>query len=571
MLTIIVNVTLMSVCFDFYYDLNDDVLMKDIMAGAYTGTPDGHNMQTLYILGAFISLWYRLCRNLPWYGLFLFLCQIVCVYLTGVRLLRFCGKKAAKAGCMLLLTAFLWGIVLFHMVIIQYTVTCALMAAAAVFLFMTTEKGLNAGEFVMQNIPSVLLVIVAYQLRTEMLLLVFPLICLAGLFRWAEEETFFRKENFLKYGIVFGCIVAGMILSRLIDFAAYGSEEWKTFRAFFEKRTEVYDFHYEILTSGEHREYLTSIGLNDAQQELLANYNFGLDEDIDEEVLEKIAFYAESISDTAQADSFVKLLLKKGRLYCYRILHSEDAPYNKLMLGGYICAAIIGVCIALKEKTGKKRWSFVWELALLGIVRTLLWMFLLVRNRAPERITHSLYLVEIMVLFGMLGIQFRRAQRKTAAAAALLMLWCICSLPHSVTAVSTEMRTREEVNGGCLAIAKYCKAHSENFYFEEVYSTVGFSQKIFQNVDNSLTNYDIMGGWICKSPLYREKLEQFGITETADGLLKNASVYFIMETGTQDSNVDWLQAYYAAEGIAVRLEQTDLIAGGYAVYQVAEK
>ena len=28
---------------DLYFDLNDDVLMKDILSGAYTGVPEGHN------------------------------------------------------------------------------------------------------------------------------------------------------------------------------------------------------------------------------------------------------------------------------------------------------------------------------------------------------------------------------------------------------------------------------------------------------------------------------------------------------------------------------------------------
>lgn len=575
-LTIIVNVVLMSIYYDFYYDLNDDVLMKDIMAGVYTGTPDGHNMQTLYILGAFISLWYRLCRNFPWYGLFLFLCQTCSAYLIGVRLLRFCKKRTAKAGCLILLTVFLWGILLFHMVIVQYTVTCALMAATAVFLFMTTEKGLDARTFVIRNIPSILLVILAYQLRTEMLLLVFPLICLAGLFRWMEEEIFFQKADFLKYGLVFGCILTGMLISRSIDFAAYGSEDWKTFLVFFDKRTEIYDYHYDILTNGEHSEYLASIGLSDAQQELLANYNFGLDEDIDEEVLDKIAAYASGIMpETASAGNFVKQLSEEGKKYCYRILHSEDRPYNILMLGGYASVAVIGVCAALKDKKEKKRekkcWSFVWELALLGFVRTLLWMFLLMRGRVPERITHSLYLVEIMVLLGMLCIQYTRLQSGVRIAAVLLGICCICNLPHSVTTVSADMERREEANRGSAAIAEYCKAHPENFYFEDVYSTVGFSQKIFQNVDNSLTNYDIMGGWICKSPLYREKLERFNITETEEGLLTNDSVYFIMETGTPDSSTDWMQAYYAEKGRPVRIEQTDLIADNYAVYRVIEE
>ena len=76
----------MGFCFDFYYDLNDDTMMLDIMAGAYSGTPDGHNMQTLYPLGAVIPLCYRVWGSVPWYGLFLCLCQFGCFWLAAVRL-----------------------------------------------------------------------------------------------------------------------------------------------------------------------------------------------------------------------------------------------------------------------------------------------------------------------------------------------------------------------------------------------------------------------------------------------------------------------------------------------------
>ena len=49
-----------GVFFDYYFDLNDDVLMKDILSGAYTGTPAGHNIQMLYPISAMISLFYRM-------------------------------------------------------------------------------------------------------------------------------------------------------------------------------------------------------------------------------------------------------------------------------------------------------------------------------------------------------------------------------------------------------------------------------------------------------------------------------------------------------------------------------
>ncbi|MDD6811871.1 MAG: hypothetical protein PUD93_08405 [Lachnospiraceae bacterium] len=571
MLTILVNIAFVSLFFDFYYDLNDDVMMKDIMSGVYTGTPDGHNMQTLYILGVVISFCYRLCGSIPWYGLFLFLCQMISLYLVGVRCMDFCRKTWTKIGNMLFLSSFLWGVFLSHQTAIQYTVTAAVMASAAIFLFMTTKRGLTVKQFVLCNVPSIVLVILAYQLRTEMLLLVFPLICLAGLFRWLEEEHFFQKENLGKYGITIGIILTGMLFSRLLDFAAYGSEDWQRFLTFFEKRTEVYDYHYEVLTSGEHAEYLESIGLNGAQQELLANYNFGLDESIDEQVLTKIATYAKE--NTTGTKFSVERLLEKTKLYVYRTLHSEDAPYNYMVLAGYLCVVILGIQAALTDKERKGRWKFVWELVLLGIFRTILWMYVLLMGRDPVRITHSLYLAEFAVLLGMLCIQMKKVGKEWTGYIPYILLTgvFVCYLPHSIATTFDDQEAREEVNAGCLAIAQYCREHPDSFYFEDVYSTVGFSRKIFADTDNRLTNYDIMGGWMCKSPLYYEKLKQFGMDTMEEALLRQENVYFIMDMGEEGNNTGWVQAYYAGKGISVSIEAVDTICDEYMVFQVVEQ
>lgn len=211
---IVLHVVLLGICFDVYYDLNDDLMMKDIMAGVYSGVPDGHNMQTLYVLGAFISLGYRLCRTIPWYGLFLCLCQFGCFYLVGMRLCALMENKKGRLGMMFLLSLLFWAVCLPHLVNVQYTITCAMMSGTAVFLFVTTSGGLSMRQFITRNIPSVILVILAYQLRTEMLLLTFPFIGLAGIVRWAREEQVFAKENWRKYGAVLGIMLAGMLLSQ---------------------------------------------------------------------------------------------------------------------------------------------------------------------------------------------------------------------------------------------------------------------------------------------------------------------------------------------------------------------
>ena len=564
-LTILCSIVLISRLFGFYYDLNDDVLIKDIMAGVYTGTPEAHNMQTLYVLGAFISLLYRLYRGVPWYGLFLCLCQFGSLYLIGVRLLQLCSKRSWKMIWLAMLTLFVWSVLLLHMAAVQYTVTCGIMAATAIFLFMTTERGLSVKTFWYRNIPSGLLVILAFQLRSEMLLLLFPLIALAGFFCWVEEEVFFRKEHFLKYGAIFGTIVFGMVCSLLIDMAAYSSSEWRSFRNFFDYRTEVYDFHYDILTDGTHTRQLADLGFSESAQELLANYNYGLDESIDEHAMARLADYAREY--TSRNTDIGVFLSKKTRQYRYRILHMQDGPYSVLMLFGYCMVFGAGIFAAVASK-GKKRFRFLIEALLLMAVRTVLWLYILLRGRDPVRITHPLYLVEFAVLMGMLFLRKQKVRREYAFYL-IAGIWAAAMLgmtPGNIRSARQDIAQRHSANNDAQIIAEYCREHADSFYFEDVYSTVSFSQTMFRDVDNSISNYDIMGGWICKSPLYEKKLAYFGITSMAEGLLNSDRVYMIME----ESSTDWLEDYYMEQGISVEIDQIDFISKYYGVYKVRE-
>lgn len=585
-LTIVCNIVVIGYLFDYYYDLNDDVMMKDIMAGVYTGTPEAHNMQTLYVLGALLSFCYKLYRKAPWYGLFLCLCQFGSLYLVGVRLLKLCKRLFWKGAWLLMLTLFIWSVLLNHMAAVQYTITSGMMTAAAIFLFITTDKGLTVKAFWCRNIPSVLLVILAFQLRTEMLLLLFPMVALAGLFYWIEDDRFWRRENCLKYGLVLGTIVLGMACSYVIDLAAYSSPDWKSFRNFFDYRTQVYDYHLDIITDGTHAKQLTDSGFSESQQKLLANYNFGLDESIDEHAMKDLVDYVDAYA--AQSTDVRALVSKKIGQYRYRVMHLQDKPYSILILLGYCMVLGIGLYTAAVYR-GRGRFRFLAEAFLLAVVRTALWLFIMMRGRDPARIIHPLYLAEFSVLMGMVFLWFggvrygdipfmqagsekhganrEKAACIMAAAGALAMMGM---LPGSIKNTQLDILQRHQANSNAQAIAEYCRVHADSFYFEDVYSTVFFSQKMFGNVDNSITNYDIMGGWICKSPLYEQKLMHFGMDSMADGLLYGEDVYMIMKNDSPESGTEWLEDYYLEQGVSVDISRIDQIGEQYGVYRVRE-
>lgn len=583
-LVILCHIVLIGVLFDFYYDINDDVLIKDIMAGVYTGTPDGHNMQTLYLLGAALSLLYRVFRNVPWFGLFLFLCQFGSLYLVGVRLLSMMRSRTAKAVSLVLLSLLIWSVLLGHLAAVQYTVASGMMGAAAVFLMATTETGLPFKEFLRRNMPAVVLIILAYQLRTEMMLFLLPMAALAGLTGWLWEKPFWHKEHLFRYAAVFGIIALGMFVSRGIDYAAYGSEEWRDFLDFFAYRTEVYDYHLSVMTDEAYAETLQEMGITPAQRRLLANYNFGLSEEIDSGMMRQIAAYA--------AQQETGLSVGKERIsgllsdYRYRVLHMyrQDGRYGGMAALAYlflfaaaVCAAVEAIAAYGKTKTVRRdAVSFLAAAFLLCLLRTALWLFLMIRGRMPERILHPLCLAEALLAAGLVWRRLhalspgRLKQAAGYAAAALGILVMCAMLPDSLRAVRTDAQVRRQVDGEAAAIDAYCRAHGDCFYFEDVYSTVAFSQEMFRHVDNTAANYDIMGGWACKSPVWRKKLERFQIDSVSDGLLHRDGVYVIQKDGLQDGSTEWLAAYYAEQGIAVEIERIDTVIEKYSVYRVRE-
>ena len=77
----------------YYYDLNDDSLMAEILAGSYTGTAELRNIQSCFPLTAMLGGLYRLAGRVDWYGLFLLVCQYGSLALVLGRVLRWEERK----------------------------------------------------------------------------------------------------------------------------------------------------------------------------------------------------------------------------------------------------------------------------------------------------------------------------------------------------------------------------------------------------------------------------------------------------------------------------------------------
>ena len=574
-------------CFgDFYFDLNDDVLMKDILSGAYTGTPAGHNIQMLYPISAFIALLYRVYRGLDWYGIFLCALQFLCVYLVSSRALSVFEDSTGRIITSLSVLLFMLGTVGSHFVFVQYTFTVGFMSATAAFLIITHE-----GEGKRDIVLAAALIILAYLIRSEMLLLTLPIVGVAVFDRWLIKRSYLvddchdgitvsrygeKKALFMWHLRLCAFIALGIIVSALIHRIGYSSPEWKQFNDLFDARTELYDFQY-IPDYEENREFFDSIGLSEPEQQLLVNYNYGIDDEINADTLWAVADYA-----SGQKTDEIPFLqnLKAGIVsYLYRLRHiafqksyeypMTDSPWNIVALALYLMAIVI-YCLQGEKH---QKITGVFSVLLLFACRSTLWLYIIVRGRDPIRITHPLYLMEIFVLLGMILIKAKDNVRYACAPLLVAAIASAAFIPNQISVIGDEMTARDVMRVHYDALYDYFAQNKDCFYFMDVYTSVKatdegertFSEKMFERVDNSLSNHDLMGGWASKSPLYYDKLKAFGFTSMHDAILGDR-VYVVTK---ESSGIEWLSDYYSEKGIDTHLDKVDTVGDVFYIYKVS--
>lgn len=567
--------------FPYYFDLNDDALMAQILAGSYTGEPELRNIQSYFPLTAVLGVLYRANRSVDWYGLFLLSCQFGCLALVLGRVMA-CRKDVRAAVLAALAAA---GLLLYHMVFLQYSVTVGMIGAAAAFWLLTLQPGETKRAWRKELLPPVLLIALGYLLRSEMMLFVGPFAALAFLIRAAQ----LKMEKGKKLRLM--CAVLVLVLLSLFAGEAgnrigYRSDEWRTFYRFFDARTQLYDFQ-RIPEYEENEKFYQSIGLGASEAELIRNYNFGLDADIDAEKLEAIAAYAK---EKAAGEKSIGTRWREA-LWDYRASQTTRAeePYRMISLVLYASAVLLSGAEILRyfcrrsgsfREKGKKEKERCRESAVrlsgvlvLYVLRSALLLYLYYHHRPVVRLTHSIFLAESVILLWLIGEEVRDRRKEAAGTYVLLTVLFLAAAAWQVRSAACEQETRLSKNAPYEAFLSYCREHPENVYFTDVYSTVDFSDRLFE-VGDEPSNYTLMGGWAARSPLEAEKLRNLGLftqSDSAEGqgldeiLLENVNVFVAAEA---DADPGWLLAYYSGKGMQAELKEEDRIGNDWIIYSV---
>ena len=592
-------VLFLAVKYDFYYDLNDDTMIKDILSGAYTGIPSGYCIQMLYPLAWCIALLYRAIPTVAWYGLFLCLCQFGVLALIAWRLVHMMQSTRTRVLALLLEGALALGLFQRELVFVQYSVTSAFCMAGAVFLFSTTPVTEKASVFFRRNILPLCLVILSFMIRTEVCIMLLPFLLLVGISKWCSEQKFFTPVNVKKYLVLIITAFLGMTVVYSLDLLAYKGSEWSGFRDFFDARTKIYDF-YELPGYDDNRDFYESIGLSKETYALLENYNFALDDSIDTWSFEAIADYQEQLAGKGNGLENTFGLISKNSiseaiwLYKNQLIHNISALKNHLTgqsggaagvswtvavtSGMVFVGYILYLVFCILPTSGKVRMLAVLKLLGLMLIRSVLWLYLFMVDRALDRVTIPLLMLELVTIIAFLVSD---SQQKKISRTVTYAGYGVCVLCAVVLFVGNTQKASQEYDSRAVADAQwntlmdYCRKNGNNYYVIDVYSStsyqgVCYSEKMFENVDNSCKNFDICGGWAAKSPLAKQKLEGYHLKDIQSALMNGKGTvtksYFV---ANEDREPDWLVRYYEKLGIHMKAECMEQV-GIFRIYELKQ-
>lgn len=494
---------IVAIGFDFFYDLNDDVLIKDILSGAYTGTPSGYNNQMMYPISVLIAGLYRLIPSVPWYGIILMGGLATCVSIIVYRLLCYTLNIWIKLAMSVFAIVFILGVYLDEITNITYTVVSAMLATAAC-VWVLTDNNLRLRD----NIVPIVLCIISFNIRSEMFLLMCPYMAAVALIKFIFDLSKKTLRNLSEIAVV---ILAGIVITFLIDTIAYSGSEWREYRRLFDARTEVYDFT-GIPEYDTNEDFYESEGIIKEQWQLLVDYNYALDDNISADTLETIASFVRSgEAKDANGDSYTRANVGIKTAIGQYIRSIVDFTADPMYMPLRLIVTLLFIALVILSILSR-RGDMLVGLTVVFLCRSVPWIYFYYSGRPVERLSHPMFFIEAAILLTML------CQTKIGCLdKGLVYLTLILILVLSVVNLKTEwgdtarqMHEREEVNASYEKLCEHTVT-TEGYYLIDVYSTVDFTEKVFApQADKS--NQMLAGGWMAGSPLDAKKEKDYELT-----------------------------------------------------------
>lgn len=549
----------------FIYAIADDVIMRDIASGAFSGAPDGHLIFVQYALGFFLSRIYLYNGNVDWYGFFmagsLFL-GLAAVLHRGLFTERSLLWKTWYSGMVL----GLFGIGLLpHAAQFEWTISAAALAASALYLYITLREK-RKGQW-QDGILIWLLLMLTYCIRYDVFFMVMPGFGIAFLWKFVGEKKG-KLQLHWKELLLPAFVFAGVGIVALIEGKAYSGPEWKEFKRFQNARMEIYDYSgvpsYEVNPA-----FFKELGLDEHEIRNLRHYALYLIEDLDAEMMEALS---EEAKRQAALEPGGWGKLKAGvRLSLKELLNPEYFPISLPAL--FFFTAIVILAFENKKRALLPLFLFLGS-------EGILWLILGYAGRLPERVAFSLHLV---MMGGMAAYFFRlccereeqtdQINQKMWKQVAWLSVMFLCLFGALLQLRRATLQNQEKlaIDNNYQQFKAACKEEPEKLYFIETYMAEPVGGALVTPHENFGINRCLtLGDWYTTSPLDRERMKALGIEHVEQAILENPNAYLVVRDVEEPGFIETYFTHKYPKMELVCKEVKNLGGRSYYLYQVEE-
>jgi len=566
-----------TVLFQYMYFVNDDLIIRDILSGRFSGVADAHIYNVIYPFAWLVKLAYQIFPELDIWAFLMVGLIYICLFAVVYRTLGLVTKRCLLTiGCVLgLFTC----AVLHHICFFTFTATGTICAATALFLYVTTPPDkTKVGTY----LPSLLLMLVSFCIRKDTLLMVLPFFGVWLVYLFLKEQE--KRKNLLKLlRPVFALAVCCAVLW-VGHLQAFSGEEWQDFLEFRDLRKSVHDFSgypsYE-----ENKGLYEDIGISYEEYRTVATGNLGGGNtvlDYSEDIRSILAQVAEqNRTDPTMLNRANGLSRINEMLY-----FSIKAGKSNLMFGLLLTLVLTAVLAC------RKRWKLLAALYI-GVAGVFLEIGLIAWGGHISRVVIML-LTSMMIIWPccvaayFLGIAEKPdaaleaftqkdlpsvglciadiTKFKKWAASVCFGTLCVCIAAGCLTAGSWVSQIKGEESAYALRsdatyeLYNYCRSDPENTYFQPALAITYHTDTLsrFRKFDSSFNNLVILGGWNAFSPEYQQSLVTMGLRyETIEAAIVNQENVRVISDETYIANI--LEYFQWKYGDRLSWEITDTI------------
>lgn len=551
LVTLVVSVGI-SVVFGYCFRSNDDAMLRNIVSGNYTGTPDAHLIYIMYPLGILWKCLYTAFPKVAWYDLFMVGMHYLCWYMFLFRLGQQFETKSRKALSIILGLGALVIIDLPYVVMHQYTILAAWLAVVAIF-WLATAKKKTGKEYWLDRVVCIIFLTLCLWLRKQVFFMALPI----GFFILAWELITLKKGQMKKaiqrMAIFLGCILLIGVVSFAVEKIAYSSPEWQDFNVYNEARTDIYDF-YGIPSYQTYEAQYEQMGIGYGDWLVIDHYDGGLIPELDSEVLSGVAALSKQNFDAVRETYSV--LLQTLYSVCKVALYNDIQPIGILLTVLY--AVSLWICYKKDEK------GLAACICGMLLFQAVFVGYFIGQQRFPEHVSYGLYLMQCFFLAATL-LTIKEAEKEKSLKkcywSILLLLLCVGIMGglgiYRARTTLTDYQQMVVKANDWKYVNEYFKERNDAIYCIVTKSFVFSTEMMFEEASMENGNVVRLGSWVQNSPLESAHHQNAGVNNLLEQIASEDDVYIVQ---LAENDTEWLSTFMEDNGYdEVSIEVADVL------------